>query len=285
MAAMPQFDLSLRLGLGCSRLGSVMGATGSEAKRLLATALEEGVRFFDTSSIYAQGDSERLLGAVLGQRKDCIICTKVGQHLPLQMQALAPFKGLVRMAVSQSAGVRQILAQARDKPVPTNWDVSFLTQGIESSLRRLNRDHIEIMMLHGAPAEVLSARKAVGALEAARRAGKIGIVGVSVDDVAAAMEALDDDRVGALQIPLLPGDDRFDRVLDRASERGVAIVAREILGGKRAISGAVDPTGFAASRIAELITQNDIAVVLAGTTTRSHLREAASAARQAVPAV
>ena len=285
MAAMPQFDLSLRLGLGCSRLGSVMGATGPEAKRLLATALEEGVRFFDTSSIYAQGDSERLLGAVLGQRKDCIICTKVGQHLPLQMQALAPFKGLVRMAVSQSAGVRQIVAQARDKPVPTNWDVSFLTQGIESSLRRLNRDHIEIMMLHGAPAEVLSARKAVGALEAARRAGKIGIVGVSVDDVAAAMEALDDDRVGALQIPLLPGDDRFDRVLDRASERGVAIVAREILGGKRAISGAVDPTGFAASRIAELITRNDIAVVLAGTTTKSHLREAASAARQAVPAV
>lgn len=279
MPAMPEFDLRLPLGLGCSRLGSVMGVTGVQAKALLGTALDEGIRFFDTSGIYAQGDSERLIGKVLGSREDCVICSKVGQYWPAQKQALTPLKGLLRIAVARSAGVRQAVAQARAKPVPRNWEPGFLRQAIEASLHRLNRDHIHIMMLHGAPATVLARGEAVGALEAARQAGKIGLVGVSADDVTAALAALADDRVRALQIPLLPGDGHFEPVLARAREQGVRIIAREILGGQRAITGSVDPAGFAATRIAELVARTDIAVTLVGTIREHHLRAATSAAR------
>ena len=60
MSSLSQSDLAL--GLGCSRLGSVNGATGTEARDLLQAALDQGVRFFDTSNIYAQGDSERYSG-------------------------------------------------------------------------------------------------------------------------------------------------------------------------------------------------------------------------------
>ena len=54
---------ALRLGLGCSRLGSVGGASKDESLSLLPAALTEGFRVFDTSNIYgretASGSSAR----------------------------------------------------------------------------------------------------------------------------------------------------------------------------------------------------------------------------------
>lgn len=80
------------LGLGCSRLGSVNGVAGPDATRLLAAALDEGYRLFDTSNVYGQGDSERLIGNVIGNRSDCLVCTKGGKYLPFSKRILVPVK-------------------------------------------------------------------------------------------------------------------------------------------------------------------------------------------------
>ena len=277
-ATPPGFALSLPLGLGCSRLGSVLGLGGEAARTLIATALDQGISFFDTADIYAQGDSERLLGEVLRGRRDCIVCTKVGQHLPMPGRALAPVKRLVRAAVSRSPAARPAVAKARARPMPTDSTPAYLARAIEASLARLGRDHAEILLLHGPTEPVLAAGEAIGALEAARQAGKIGLVGISTDDVAAALAALADDRIRALQIPLLPGEAAFEPVLARAAEQGVAIIANEVLGGPRARETDALPEGFAARRIAELAARPDIAVTLVGTTRERHLLEAVEAA-------
>lgn len=49
----------------------------SEAQRIVDTALDGGVNFFDTANSYVQGASERLLGQALkGQRDRVVIATK-----------------------------------------------------------------------------------------------------------------------------------------------------------------------------------------------------------------
>ena len=272
----------LQLGLGCSRLGSVNGTTGNEARSLLNAALDEGFRFFDTSNVYAQGDSERYLGEIIGNRDDCVICSKGGKYLPLVKRALVPAKNLLRGLTRLSPGARQGVAKARERPLPTRWDTAFLARAIDDSLRRLKRDRIDVYLLHSPPAETLRRWEAVDALERAMGAGKVGRIGASVDDVAAAHAALDDRRITVLQVPLRQGDAAYAAVLARAATQNVSIVAREILGGQAAIAGTVDPASFAETRISELIRNPLIALPLVGTTKLMHLRSAVQFACKAM---
>lgn len=272
---------ALPLGLGCSRLGSINGATGDEARALVKLALDSGVRFFDTSNIYGQGDSERVLGEILGKRDDCIVCSKAGKHLSLKMQALAPLKSILRTVARRSDQARRGVAAARAKPMPTRWDATFLIGSIDASLRRLNRERIEMFMLHSPSAEVVARGEAIGALEKARTAGKIEIIGVSVDDLAAAEAALKDPRVKALQIPLHPGDTTFDGIVQDAARQGVAIIAREILGGAQAIAGQRDPALYARERIIQMIRTPGVSLPLVGTTRTVNLTASIEAARAA----
>ena len=272
----------LPLGLGCSRLGSVNGASAGEARVLLRRALEDGVLFFDTSNIYGQGDSERLLAEVLGQRTDCVICSKAGKYLDWKKRLLLPLKGAVRGLARRSGQTRRTIASARAKPMPTCWEPEFLLKSIEGSLRRLNRPQVEMFMLHSPSTEVVRRGDAVGTLERAQQAGKIGIIGVSVDDVATAEAALRDPRVRALQLPVRPGETVFDAVMGQASAAGVAVIAREILGGAAAIAGAMNPAGYARDRIISVVRRPDIAVALVGTTRLINLTAAIEAAKVAL---
>ncbi len=270
----PGFGLALPLGLGCSRLGSVLGPGDDVASALIASALDQGIRFFDTASVYAQGDSERLLGRALGKRQDCIICSKVGQQLPLPNPALIPVKRLARFAAARSPVARRAVAKARARPLPRDWSPTFLAESVEAALKRLGRDQVDVMLLHGPPRSVLLDGDAVNALDKARQAGKIGRIGVSADDVPSALAALCDDRVQVLQIPLLPQSVEFEPVVAQAARVGVAVIAREVLGGAHAISGELRPEQFAAARIAELAARPELAMTLIGTTREVHLREA-----------
>lgn len=272
---------TLPLGLGCSRLGSVNGADGHEARALVKLALDQGIRFFDTSNIYGQGDSERILGEILGQRGDVIVCSKAGKHLSLKMRTLAPLKSILRTVARRSDQARRGVAAARSKPMPTCWNSAFVSASLDGSLRRLKRDRIELFMLHSPPAEIVARGDAVGALEQARLVGKIAIVGVSVDDVASAKVALKDSRIKALQIPLHPGDIAFDDVIRDASRLGVAIIAREILGGVQAIAIQSDPARYAREQIIASIRRPGVSLPLVGATRMASLTASAEAARAA----
>ena len=66
------------VGLGCWQIGWCWGdVDDSEARRLLKTALDQGINFFDTSDTYGDGRSERFLGELLKLTKEKIyISTK-----------------------------------------------------------------------------------------------------------------------------------------------------------------------------------------------------------------
>src|SRR5690242_19361901 len=74
------------IGLGTWQFGSEDWGYGSqyadvEAGRILQRALDLGVNVIDTAEIYGRGNSERIVGKALGdRRKDAFVATKV---LPL----------------------------------------------------------------------------------------------------------------------------------------------------------------------------------------------------------
>ena len=273
---------ALPLGLGCSRLGSVGGASRDEAGTLLRTALDEGVRFFDTSNIYGQGDSERLLALALAGHDDCVISSKAGKYLSFPKRMLIPLKGVLRASTRRSPNAKRQLQTARAKPMPTCWEARFLTASLEGSLRRLKRERIDVFFLHSPPVNVIRAGDAVSALELARTAGKVNVVGVAVDDPETALACLADDRVRVLQVPLLPGVSNYGEVLDKAAEAGVAIVAREILGGAAAIARHSYPADAARTRIIEVARDSQISLPLVGATRIKTLTASVDAVREAI---
>lgn len=69
------------LGVG----GYHMGVPDAEhaSRKLMETALEEGIRFFDNAESYHSGKSERWMGAALaGDRKDVFLMTKKRMRSP-----------------------------------------------------------------------------------------------------------------------------------------------------------------------------------------------------------
>lgn len=262
------------VGLGCSRLGSVLGASMEDSVDLIHLALDEGIRFFDTSDIYAQGDSEILLGRVLGSRRDAVVCTKVGKRLSPAKRLLLPFKSLIRSAAGVSVDARRGVRAARSKPMPTCFESAYLAKAIDRSLKRLARDRIDVMMLHSPTAEIVRRGEAIDVLDTIRRAGKIGVIGVSCDDVETAELALRDTRIGSLQLPLHPHATEYAAVIAAAASQGVAVVAREILGGPNAIHVQRLEADAVFRRVVEACAMPGVSVSLIGTTRAAHLREA-----------
>lgn len=273
---------ALPMGLGCSRLGSVNGATWDDSLAVLRRALNEGVRFFDTSNIYGQGDSERLLAEALAGHDDCVISSKAGKYLRWHRRILVPLKAVLRESTRRSPNVSKQVATARAKPMPARWDGALLTRSLEDSLRRLKRERIDVFLLHSPPVGVIHDGEAMSALELARTAGKIGVVGVSVDDAETASACLRDDRVRVLQVPLRPGSLDFHEVVTKAAQAGVSVVAREILGGAAAIAGHHDSRNVARTRIIDVVRDPQISVPLIGATRIDTLAASIEAVQEAI---
>lgn len=239
------------------------------------------MRFFDTSNIYGQGDSERLLAEALAGHDNAVIVSKAGKYLAWHRRMLVPVKGVLLASTRRSAKTKEKVAAIRAKPMPTRWDARFLTRSLEGSLRRLKRERIDVFLLHSPSADVIRAGDAISALELARDAGKIGVTGVSVDDPETALACLADARVRVLQIPLLPGVSDYAEVLAKAAEAGVAVVAREILGGGTAISRQREPASAARARIIGMVQNPLISIPLVGATRIETLNASIAAAREA----
>ncbi|GAB2995164.1 aldo/keto reductase [Amycolatopsis acidiphila] len=121
-----------------------------ESTAVIHKALDLGITLFDTAQGYGFGAAERLLGDALRQRvkrEDVVIATKGG----LRMDGDA----LVRDA-----------------------GATWLREGVESSLRSLGTDHIDLFQIHW-PDPNTPAEETAQALERLVGEGKIRYVGVS----------------------------------------------------------------------------------------------------------
>ena len=82
------------IGLGCATLGGgVYYRNDKESLRLLDYAYDNNVNLFDTSSAYAYGNSEKLIGKAFHTKRDkVVIVSKVG-FLPSSLGKYGKMKG------------------------------------------------------------------------------------------------------------------------------------------------------------------------------------------------
>src|SRR3972149_7806221 len=135
------------VGLGCNNFG---GRADLEASRkTVYKALDLGITLFDTADMYAErGGSETVLGQVLGdRRKDIVLATKFG----MPMDEAGILKGASRR---------------------------YILSAVESSLRRLKTDWIDLYQLH-TPDPLTPIEETLRALEDLIRQGKGRYIGRS----------------------------------------------------------------------------------------------------------
>jgi aryl-alcohol dehydrogenase-like predicted oxidoreductase len=259
------------VGLGCSRLGSILaGQTAAEVRALVAGARDLGVNVFDTANIYGQGRSERLLGEGLKGARDVCVVTKAGYVFPLRQRLLAPLRGpvsaLVRRSPAASIGVRAVRTQG----LPRNYRPEHLWKSLLRSLKRLRRDQVEVFLLHSPRLQDLADGAAIDGLVELKRRGLAGLVGVSCDDLEVLEAVCRDPRVDAVEAPFGVARPSMQEALGAAHERGALVIAREIFS-----SEPPRERPPVRSAVSYCVTHPSVDVTLVGTTRLEHLREAA----------
>jgi aryl-alcohol dehydrogenase-like predicted oxidoreductase len=193
------------LGLGGFDLGAA--ANEKDAREVIDTALEEGIRFFDNAESYQEGRSERWLGAGLkGVRKNVFLMTKT-------------FSPVDRSAESAK-------------------------RHLEGSLERLQTDFLDLWQLHAIKdvEDVERSFREGGAMQyilEMQRKGVVKHVGVTGHANPAAhrraLEFWDEGwKFDTMQFPLNPVDFHQlsfqHEVLTEAVKRGIAVLAMKTAG-------------------------------------------------------
>jgi len=142
-----------RVGLGCNNFGRRIDREGTQG--VVGAALDAGITFFDTAESYGDGNSERFLGAALGERRsEVVIATKFG-WAPAELPGGAPER---------------------------------VRRSIDGSLERLGTDVVDLYYYHR-PDGVTPLSETLGAMQELVDAGKVRRLGLSNVDVAMLEEA------------------------------------------------------------------------------------------------
>jgi len=147
------------------------GADDAASLSVIDAALDAGIDFFDTADVYGPGHSEELLGrAMHGRRDRFIVASKIGW---------LGFDG--------------------DRQTTAYDTVAKLITGVESNLRRLDTDYIDVMQSHinfrDPTMEVF-----LEGFQRLQRDGKIRAYGVSTSDFEYLQAFNHDGRCATLQI-------------------------------------------------------------------------------------
>jgi aryl-alcohol dehydrogenase-like predicted oxidoreductase len=150
-----QFQVS-EIGLGCMNLSHAYGPPVSEAlaEKVLLTALDAGVTFFDTAALYGFSANETLVGKVLKPHR--------------QKFTLASKCGMTGVDVN---GDGKLVRVIDGRP-------ETIRKTCEDALKRLQTDVIDLYYLHRWDKKV-PIEDSVGALSDLVRQGKIQSIGLS----------------------------------------------------------------------------------------------------------
>jgi aryl-alcohol dehydrogenase-like predicted oxidoreductase len=188
------------LSFGAQRIVDGHNCTEEEAIAIVNRAIDEGITYFDTAPTYSNGQSEERLGKAFGDRRNQIWIT----------------------------------TKTKDRTRDGSWKL------LESSLKRLQTDHVEEWRLHDVRTmdeldQIFADDGAIKALIEAREQGVIKHLSISGHiNPLVQLEAIERFPFDSVLVPLSAADHFIysfaHEFLPRAIEKGVAIVAMKVLG-------------------------------------------------------
>ena len=227
------------IGFGGSRIGGVFADKNStqESLNVLSKSLDSGITFYDTADMYAQGESESLIGtAFRGRRDRVILATKGGYCLPARRNLLKRIKPWVRPVVQALGLKRAKLPPGMAGALSQDFSPPYLTKALESSLRRLQTDYVDLYQLHSPRAPFLESPafgEALQTLERLKEQGKLRFYGVATEVPEDAPFCLSAPGISSLQIGfgVLDFEALEQGTLASAAARGLGVIARGCFGG------------------------------------------------------
>lgn len=134
-----------QIGLGCMRIAGLDIAQG---EKLIRTALENGINFFDHADIYGDGECERFFAEACGMNDD------VREKMILQT------KCSIRPGVCY------------------DFSKEYILKSVDGSLGRLKTDYVDLLLLHR-PDTLMEPEEVAEAFRILRESGKVRYFGVS----------------------------------------------------------------------------------------------------------
>ncbi|MDT9025755.1 aldo/keto reductase [Rossellomorea yichunensis] len=191
-------DLNIsELSFGTWAIGGAWGKLDDqEALKALDKAMDAGVNFFDTADVYGDGHSEELLAkSTKGKVASIQIATK--------------------------------FCRSADIHDPRTYSMDSVRAFCENSLRRLDREAIDLYQIHCPPLEILKEGSVFEVLEKLKEEGKIRYYGVSVETVEEGIFCLEHTKASSLQVIFnLLRQKPLEKLFPMAMEKDVGILAR-----------------------------------------------------------
>ena len=185
------------IGLGTWQLGADWGnVDDAMAEKVLRTAVESGVTFFDTADCYGEGLSEKRLGKFFKScPKKVTIATKLGRF-------------------PQPGGL-------------DNFSLQQFRQHTEGSLKRLGVECLDLTQVHCPPTELIKQGDMFDWLRILKKEGKIKAFGLSIESMEEAELCLKQEGVLSLQIIFnVLRQKPIEAIFESALEKQVALIIR-----------------------------------------------------------
>ena len=248
-----------RIAYGCMGLGGswdrstpLSEQTKQAAVKAIRAALDEGINFFDHADIYGWGKSEEAFAAIWWEAPNL----------------------RAKIVVQSKCGI--VMQGARPESTVGQFDFSYthLIHSVEGSLRRLQTDYFDVVLLHR-PDPLVEPEEVARAFDDLRSSGKVRYFGVS-NHTAAQLRYLKHSlnqpiAANQLEVSLLHthlldegivfNQDRPERVmrgegtLEYCRQHNITIQAWGPLKGGAVITGKDDPPSQAARDVAHLIAE------------------------------
>lgn len=166
------------LGFGTGLLHQVNDT--SLAVGLLRRAHEEGVTYFDTARLYGDGRCESIVGEAFdGMRSEVILATKVG-ILPPATDFYTRAKGKASALLRRIPPLRAIVPPPKVRfPEFGVFDRPRMQASLETSLKALRTDHVDVLLLHECAPEDVQREEVLEFLQDMVKEGKARTWGVA----------------------------------------------------------------------------------------------------------
>ena len=174
----------------------------AEAGRVLNAVLDLGVNLIDTASAYHASEA-RIGQSISSRRNEYVLATKCGEH--------------------------------SDEP-RTYYDFSYraISESIDRSLELLQTDCVDLLQIHFGPDpnRVLDDGETVRAMKDAREAGKVKLLGASIDGEVA-RRCIDSGDFDVMQIGYSLLNRSDERLIELCGQKGIGVLIRSGLGAGR----------------------------------------------------
>ncbi|EKD53715.1 MAG: putative oxidoreductase [uncultured bacterium] len=243
-----------RIGLGTVKFGRNQGVrypasfalpSDRDIDELLSYARDLGINLLDTAPAYGLSE-ERLGHALKKNRKDFILCTKVGEEFA-------------------------------DGQSHFDFGEKSVRKSIERSLQRLKTDELDIVLVHsnGEDSDIIEKYCIFEVLQTYKQAGIIRAYGMSTKTLAGGMQAVDQsDIVMVTYNPIYPDE---QPVIAYAKQKNKAVLIKKALA-----SGHIETLSKenpVETAINFIFREPGVHSVIVGTLNKEHLREVIECAR------